>query len=301
MYRGRGAVDSHWQLAAGIFMMFIGQGADFSRRNHFILAFLLNIIYLSVFLLSKLYEGAITSSMIEPVLNNRLMTVKDLVESNYKVVNDAVFAELVKNLTEFDSLKPRMNLRNTRIQQNFSIEVTSRQFAYIFRCDVAEAVMRTRLHNGRPFTDYYYILPDIIFWNYVSLDASYLNPFIDRFQYFMDLSFQAGLPHMWKVFLKQSNSQLKANVKDDKVFLELIDFQAVFIIFFIFCGLSLVVLIAEIFHHDCLNHIKIPKIKIRSYCQKMKFWKKKKPNFKVRKIFIRRQVKITRDPMNPKE
>ncbi|KAL7013822.1 hypothetical protein ACKWTF_015605 [Chironomus riparius] len=57
LFHDRGAVDSHWRLAAGIFKMFIGQGAAFSHRNRFVLAVLLNIICCSVFILSNLYEG----------------------------------------------------------------------------------------------------------------------------------------------------------------------------------------------------------------------------------------------------
>ncbi|CAG9811577.1 unnamed protein product [Chironomus riparius] len=209
IYRGRGSVDSHCQLAAGIFMMFIGQCADFSRRNRFILAFLLNIICLSVFLLSNLYEGAITSFMIEPGHENRITTVKDLVASNYEVVNDAFFADSLKDLKEFDKLIPRMKVRTINLQGNFSTEVTTRQYVYIFRCDIADVAMYSRLPNGRLFTDYYYMLPEIMSWNYVELDASFLNPFIERFQTFMDKSFEAGLPHMWKLFIKQFRFELK--------------------------------------------------------------------------------------------
>ncbi|KAL7014257.1 hypothetical protein ACKWTF_015829 [Chironomus riparius] len=289
IYRGRGAVDSHWQLAAGIFMMFIGQGADFSRRNRFVLSFLLNIICLSVFLLSNLYEGAITSFMIEPGHVNRLKTVEDLVASNHEIVSDAVFADNSINVNEFERLLPRLRIRSVDLPKNFIDEVISQRYVYILRCDSVDLLLRSRLPNGRSFTDYYYKLQEFLFWNYVELDASYLNPLIESFQYYMDLSFQAGLPHMWKVFVKQSNSQLRTNIKSEKVFLELDDFYAVFVTFFILCGFSVAVLIAEIFFQDCLSNIdqKTINLSIRNCCRLLNICNKKKQQLKVHEIVVK--------------
>ncbi|KAL7014263.1 hypothetical protein ACKWTF_015835 [Chironomus riparius] len=291
MFRGHGAVDSHWQLASGIFMMFFGQGANFSRQNHFALAFLLNIICLSMFLLNNLYESEVTSLLIEPGDYNRLKTIEDLIASKYEIINDAVFADYAISAKDFERLLPRLNIRSVDLPKNFNEEVISQRYVYMFRCDSVDLLLRSRLPNGRSFTDYYYKLQELLFWNYVELDASYLNPLIDSFQYYMDLSFQAGLPHMWKVFERKTISQLKIKAKDKKIFLELIDFRAVFVIFFILCGLSVIVLLAEIFYYDCFRNVKLRKIKcwfgsIWRMCCCLCKTKKIKQKLRIRKIVV---------------
>ncbi|CAG9811578.1 unnamed protein product [Chironomus riparius] len=229
MYRDRGAVDSHWQLAAGIFMMFIGQGADFSRRNRFVLAVLLNIICLSVFLLSNLYEGAVTSFMIEPAHTNHFKTVEDFLDSDYEIITDEVFVAGIKDSQEFNRLRLKMNSSLGRLERKFNIGYQQQRYAYIFSCDILEYEIYSQLPDGHHVADYFYILPEMISWYYEKLGASYLNPFIERFQYYMDLSFQAGLPHMWKLFMAQRIYKSTGTViLRDREMLELKDFYSVF-------------------------------------------------------------------------
>jgi hypothetical protein len=280
MYRSRGAVNSHWQLAAGIFMMFIGQGADFSRHNRFVLAVLLNIICLSVFLLSNLYEGAITSYMIEPAHETRLKTVDDLVASNYEIKSTKAFTNLHKNLTFLKLIASRLNSNNEPIQH---VDIIERRHVFIRFCDFAESLINKRFMNGRALSDYYYILPEQLTWTFVRLEASYLNPFVARFQYYMDLSFQAGLPHMWKVFEHQDHSEVKFNgIEDGDELLKLKDLLIIFRISVVGFGFAFVVLLIEVFCHDCLSNLNINEI-IRNKILKLF----KKPNQTiVRTVFV---------------
>ena len=101
MYRGRGAVDSHWKLLTEIFKMFIGQGANFSRNNHFMLMVMLQLICFSIFILSNAYESAITSCLIEPFHEHRLETVEDLFASDYEIAIDEGFAFTVRENDQF--------------------------------------------------------------------------------------------------------------------------------------------------------------------------------------------------------
>ncbi|KAL7014262.1 hypothetical protein ACKWTF_015834 [Chironomus riparius] len=64
LFRGHGAADSPWLLGYGMFVYFIGQGVDFSRRNRPVLTILIQLIILMIFVLSNAYEGVITSFMI---------------------------------------------------------------------------------------------------------------------------------------------------------------------------------------------------------------------------------------------
>ena len=287
LFQGHGAVDSHWQLAAGIFTMFIGQGAEFSRRNRFVLAILLNIIYLSVFLLSNLYEGAITSFMIEPAHDNRLKTVDELLNSNYEFQSSPLFEYTLRNSSLIQRMSTRLNSSGLLMGADDGMHVIEQSYVFIRTCHESKTALSHKLTNGRYVSDYYYLLPEEFSWQYIQLEASYLNPFVERFQYFMDLCFQAGLPQMWKVMASQNNSEFMTRQnRDERDYLELQDLGSFFGVLIIGLALSGLALLIEIFHHDCLRRLNLSGIVkfLRNGMRKM-FQGRKKP--KVRRIYVR--------------
>ncbi|CAG9811583.1 unnamed protein product [Chironomus riparius] len=288
LYRGRGAVDSHWQLAAGIFMIFIGQCADFSRRNRFILAVLLNIICMSVFLLSNLYEGAVTSFMIEPAHENRLKTVDDLLASNLQISFDSGFTYLVRDDKRYQAIKSRVKMLSALFAKRLGEEIILQNYVFVRSCDLLETDLAFPLRNGQHVSDYYYMLPEKLTWHYIQLEASYLNPFLERLQYFMDLSFQAGLPHMWTVFADQNRFKASnIGLTEGSNYLVLKDLGPVFAILLIGLILSLLCLLIEIFHHDCIRFFSICNIlrRVKTWVSK-KFIKAQKGTLVVRQIKV---------------
>ena len=238
--------------------MFVGQGAAFSRRNRFVLAFLLNIICLSVFILSNLYEGFITSFMIEPAHEYILKSVDEFVASNYEIMTGEAFEFGLKNSSFLEKIKPRLNTSGTSMGADNGKHVIEQRFVFIRTCDVARISLAAKLKNGKFVSDYYYLLEEELTWQFIELDASYSNPFITRLQYYLDLSFQAGLPHMWKVFVSQGYSHvLNIETRNDKDYLEIVDLIPVFVILFIGCGLSAFLLVLEIFFKDFIENLNI--------------------------------------------
>ncbi|XP_070508346.1 uncharacterized protein [Chironomus tepperi] len=291
MYRGRGAVDSHCQLAVGIFMMFIGQGSHFSRQNRFVLAVLLNIICLSVFLLSNMYGTVITSFMIQPAQEYRLKTVDDLIASDYQILSNHPFEYSIRNSSLVKTLASKT------VPEKFASDgekkLIEQRYVIIRNCHKAKIVLSEKLTNGRPGTDYYYLLPEELSWTHVQLEASYQNPFIEQFQYFMDLSFQAGLPQMWKVFVSQDYAEYEnlrgSDKKVDKKLLVLDDLWCLFVVWSIGLNAAVVVLFIEIFCHDCLGNLRV-KEAIKEVFNRMLDMlqiRRNKHKLKVRSIVVR--------------
>ncbi|KAL7014148.1 hypothetical protein ACKWTF_015766 [Chironomus riparius] len=83
--------------------------------------------------------------------------------------------------------------------------IIKQSYVVIRTCDESKSTLSHKLANDRHVSDYYYLLPEELSWQYIQLEASHLNPFVERFQYFMDLCFQAGLPQMWKVMAFQDS------------------------------------------------------------------------------------------------
>lgn len=139
--------------------------------------------------------------------------------------------------------------------------VIEQQYVMIQTCLEASQTLTRKLENRQSPTDYYYLLPEHLSWIYVQLEASFMNPFLERFQYYMDLCFQVGLPHMWKVMVYQDFSgTVSIQSRDAQIYLELKDLGVIFLILAIGCSLSCAVLMAEIFYHDCIKNVRPKKI-----------------------------------------
>jgi hypothetical protein len=288
MYRGRGAVDSHWTLLAEIYKMFFGQGFTLSRNNHFMLLTLMQLICLLTFIISNLYESEITSCMIEPYHENRLETVEDLLASNYDIVTDEGFAFMINSNDGFEALKSKIILTDLHLSERFEEEMIEKHSVLIAMCDAFESDLQRMLENGRLISDYYYMLPELILWDFVRLEAGYLNPFLERFQYYMDLSFQAGLPHMWKVIENLDESRYSVADSSDTLHnLRLEDLHEVFKVLGIGLTASLFVFLLEIFYRDCLANVDGGAVlgRLREGIRKM-CCKLRKPKPKVRRITV---------------
>ncbi|KAL7014269.1 hypothetical protein ACKWTF_015840 [Chironomus riparius] len=244
IFRGCGAVDSHWQLAAGILKIFVGQGADFSRKNRFVLAVLLNIICISIIILKINYESQIASSTIDPIVGNQLKTVEDLLSSNYEVIANNAFVNVYKNTTEFIKLRSRLSKSNEPLTASKSKILMQQRFIFIRLCNTAEFVMNQRLPKGKIVSDFFYILPEKLTSQYVRLEASY-------------------------------SKSKKFQPKNEADFLKLKDLISLFLVVSSLYCISFLVLLIEIFYHDCLRNLKVKQL----FCDRKCIKKRQKVRF----------------------
>ncbi|CAG9805187.1 unnamed protein product [Chironomus riparius] len=258
IFRGHGAVDSPWLLGYGMFVMFIGQGVDFSHKNRLVLTILLQLIIVMVWILSNAYEGVITSFMIKPIHENRLETFDDLFASDFEIITDQVFGRAIKTSMAYSMLKHRLNLSGNQIRNELNDELQRQHYAFIMNCDLTDILINVVFGTGKRVSDSYYLLPQKFFMHYEQLEASYLNPFIERLQYYMDLSFQAGLMHIWRIFTPETRVFEGTHPSTQKlIYLKLKDLAIVFYILIVGCVISTVLFFIEIFFHDILVEIKL--------------------------------------------
>ncbi|CAG9811094.1 unnamed protein product [Chironomus riparius] len=280
MFRHRGAVDSPWLLAYSIFVMFIGQGVHFNPHNRLVLVILLQLMIFMIFVLSSAYEGVITSFMIQPIQDNRLETLDDLVASDYEIFCPDAFIYIIKNIGMYNQLKARLNTSRMEVSGQFEEEILRQKSVFVMECDRAELILGYEMDNDQILYDYYYILKHKLFPQFVRLEASYLNPFIERLQDYMDISFQAGLLHIWKVFMHLSDlDQFSHKPLISSNILKLENLIQVFSVLVIGYVLSAVVLLIEIFFYDTLKNLKLAVLaqKLRNRVSQMAYKKRKQP------------------------
>ncbi|CAG9811085.1 unnamed protein product [Chironomus riparius] len=281
MFRGRGAVDSPWLLGYGMFVMFIGQGVDFSRKNRLVLDILLELIIVMVWILCNAYEGVISSFMIQPIHEQRLQTFDDLVASDHVFMSDNTFASLISGSDSFKLLNSRLDTSVLEKSMHLSLELVRQHWVFFITCDQAEIILDKKLMQiNQTVSELYYLLPEKFLPFLIDLEASYLNPFLERFQYYMDISFQAGLPYIWKVFYSKINPYKKIySFTDEFEYLKLEDFTQVFTILISGYVLSFGLILIEIFFHDILKKLELACLarKLRNRVHQMAYKKRKQP------------------------
>jgi hypothetical protein len=120
-------------------------------------------------------------------------------------------------------------------------------------------------------SDKFFILEDTIFPNFVTLDAGFSNPYIEKIQYYMDLSFQAGLNHAWEIMAGSTleKERLK-NVVTEIESGNILTFKDILIAFYILpvgYALAILVFLGEVYFHDFL--LKFP---MKMYRQRYNDW-----------------------------
>jgi hypothetical protein len=170
-----------------------------------------------------------------------------------------------------------MNTSGTELGLEIGQELIRAHYVIIMSCNQAEIIQHLELDKGS-VTKYYYLMPEKFIKFFVQLEASFLNPFVERFQYLMDLSFQAGLPHIWNVYHSVVNSYPIIQTSSDEFeYLKLEDLSQVFSILGIGYGLSVAVLLIEIFFHDVLRKLKFEYLgqKLRNRVHQMAYKERK--------------------------
>jgi hypothetical protein len=238
------------------------------------------LISISIFILSNVYEGIVSSSMIDPGIKY-LKSVKDLLESHFEIIADEAVQYSFQNYTQYSS---RISSSNLPTDFKYDTNMIHQRYAFVRLCYVAEQILNSQLGNKRFWSEYYYILPERIPNQFIRLEASFLNPFLERFQYYMDLSFEAGLPTMWKAF----ESHMVYKPEESNNYLELKDLAPVFLILFVGCALSGFVLLIEICYIDFIRHLDWSNFnqRIRTCFNSLFRKMKRKQRPKVNKIFV---------------
>ncbi|KAL7012863.1 hypothetical protein ACKWTF_015083 [Chironomus riparius] len=308
LFLNRGTSDSFWLLLFGMFAMFVGQGVEFRRTHRVVLIILLQLIVSIIFVLSSAYQGAITSFKIQPEYEHRINTVKELIESDMRILVSDRFAEIVKDSKEFQAVKSRVDIiipkTITFDELNNALNTSVKEkSAIILQCDC----VRIFLDRYISAMTNYYVLPQKIITTYGHLAVGNQNPFLQKFQHLMDLSFEAGLPQAWDLFFERKNEKSLENGHQLSN-LSLKDLSQIFYFMIIGHACAAFVFLIEVFYCDfiekldlsfynlklrnCINEFSKLKVKTQIVSKpnrnksKMCCKKSKVEKPKVRKIFV---------------
>jgi hypothetical protein len=160
---------------------------------------------------------------------------------------------------------------NSNYQKKKSLNEISEQYlindddkSEIWPCELTDYFMSFSRDRDVTF-DGKYKISEIAYSNQISLEVGFLNPYQEKFQNLMQISFEAGLMKAWKLFLKERNFSLKdleensennEKLAKTKEILDLNSFIPIFVILLIGYFLAGFGLLAEVFYFDFIEPYK---------------------------------------------
>jgi hypothetical protein len=182
----------------------------------------------------------------EPAYIRKLKTIEEVFKSNLTIGYNV--NPLDRDYGGFLNETKFRNLYELKDEEDYET------LNFLIPCDLIDLMQKYYYSKNYNF-DTVYILKERFFIEFLYLDAGILNPYIEKFQELMDLSFEAGLPKMWTNFLNADmfeKVQWTQFYEDDKPS-DSLEFEQIFPIFgvlsigFLISGF---VLLLEIFHFD---------------------------------------------------
>jgi hypothetical protein len=239
-----------------------------------------------MFILSQGYQGIVTSFMMESFYEPKIQSFNELFLSDYEIIVGGHFDCMMED-DEFYAEAKRAGRVVFTENTNFVLTINNAVgYAIILECENIE-LYGARLSDFKIF----YVLEDVLFPSIKELDAGYINPYLEKFQYFMDLCFQAGLGHAWEVFegiTLQKEKFRNFNPADDSV--AVLKFNDILVAFYVlpvgFC-LAPLVFLCEIFFHDFSKNLPL-----EMYRKRYREWKEMRSSRKAKQIKKEKEKKV---------
>lgn len=246
--------DSHWRFASAVLAMMIGQSIVV-RTNRRILTITLQIFLLSTFYIKNVYEGVVTSTMVDSIDNMKFNTFDELLESDKKYMYNMVpkFHTWMRTLSNYEKVRERVS---TEPKYDPFPKLASQKFVLIDTCSNIKHKMR--LKRTDPVSSYYYLLPQKLLVHYHGLDVGLANPYLERWQTIIDRAHETGLIKAWERFFgvleMLKRIQGKTHIEKFRV-LVVEDILPVIIKITIFYSLAFLIFLCEIFYKEFLSKL----------------------------------------------
>lgn len=234
--------SSMWYIPYFFWAFYHGQSVNLATNRKTLIILLQTLVFCLIFL-GSVFQGVVTSVMIEQPKQPKFASFEELIESGQKIY---VGSHL--NILMRDDSRYQQGILSGQIIVGIDDSKTYDQLyeenaALATTCEGAKMI-------GNLIKNKFYVINKEYFPSFIELDASYANPFLKQWQNLLDRSFEAGLVNVWSQ-LWRNYFKTKKNIKEEPLtILTLKDLSLLFIILFISYILGGLILLCEIFHHD---------------------------------------------------
>lgn len=200
--------------------------------------------------------------MLKPVQQNLLKSVDELFESTLRIE----FTSL-DLLYEDNPKYQRVKKQNDRIVgftpspigEGWTEECTDYHIAVKYPCEEFRMFMESG-GDGKTYRGMY-MIPEVVYIDRDDLFIGPFHPYLDKFQYYMDISFEAGLHQAWdsqfeRVLVEHYIHKIeKRKIEDENQILDFVAIGPFFLILIFGYLMATFALFGEIFYHDCLARL----------------------------------------------
>lgn len=252
--RGAANPDSAWNFVFAIVANFLGQSIVV-RENRRMQITLLQLCILMTFIMGNAYQSLIIASMSSSRDGIRFKTFEQMLASdNLKFKVDPTYYRILKESGEFSSFIDRSEVGSSLPDYK---ELAANNYALIGLCDMIES--EYNVITGVGAADFFYLLPDKVMPFYEKFTLALRTPFREKLQMYHDYIFESGIRQYIKDLLKFEEAGLHAReskyIEKEEYLLTMDDVYGIFYILLVGYGISLMVLLLEIFWHGCMRHV----------------------------------------------
>lgn len=227
----------------------------FLFRSRLTMKILFQILIFSIFIFSQGYQSIVTSFMLHPSEEKLLSTFDQVFESDLMIVKDDRMKELYKNNPGYQKADHDGRVIEYDDLGNWTKNLVRKNLVDLQPCNL----MRQRIEYEGDGTKYegLYLISDPVYYTENDLYTRPFHPYIDKFQYLMDLSFEAGLPQAWLKFYyaKWFEGYKNVSTPEEKIFLDLGLIAPFFLILAVGFIAAFIALSFEIFYHDFVSEL----------------------------------------------
>lgn len=294
---GTGSTNSAGYFMFGVIANFIGQSIPF-RSNRIIQVIMWQICVFMTFILGNAYQSLVISLMSESRNGTRLTSFDDLFASNFSSIVDPIFYNIMNASGDYLWFRKKM-MQASGVFDEINFEMLSlNNTALIMRCDGANAFYYQKRFQklNANINEFFYLLPDKMHPFYEKFQVSRNCPFEKFLKHKTLTVFESGIRQYWKSSLEFSGSKPYAEdnfINNEKYLLNMEDLYGVFYILILGLVIASVILIIEIFFHDCISNLSYPKFREGFQKQLLRLAEKKVNKMQVRRIQVIPAASVT--------
>lgn len=199
-------------------------------------------------ILTNVYQSELITLMISPSNDNQIKTFEELAASDHQFITDKYFKLYLNSTGDYPEILAKMtNISRSVIDDMPCQEIANQKIVYINPCGDFDYKYFDLVMN-KEHVKYLYMMQERILPYYRVFTVSPVNPYLERWQYYMDWSFTGGLQQHWETEFSLSivTKHGIKNTEEEDIYLSFSDLDQTFYLLLIGLLASLIIFILEI-------------------------------------------------------
>lgn len=200
-----------YHLIYDVLSVFVQQSVNI-RRGRAILRLMLQFFIFMMIVLANIYQGMMTSTLIDPRGYKKIESIQDLLLTNYKFYGDPLLLQIMNESDTNQNITNRTEsldiwLHNSEYIKQFQALMTANpNNVLIVGCDTVQELLDTQINTWTKGYDVYYQLHEKILTYYESILLTRRSPFYEKLCELSLKIHETGIKQHWSLVLGKDDS-----------------------------------------------------------------------------------------------